>query len=346
MFEGQFGREQVGDTAERAGAAFLPLAAQSLGAALHLTVRGENTHHMIEACFKGVGPRAAAGASARRQRAAEHQGRAVSDGCDVAIIDSGGANWPRCSYALERLGARSIVSSRPAVIAAAPRVLLPGSRRRRRRHGAAARQRAGPAHSRGCGPPLLGICLGMQLLFEHSAEGDTRCLGVLPRPRRTPAGGAGAAGAAHGLEHAATSAPLTRCSRGIGRRRLRSISCTATRAGRRRPPLATARYGALHALRAWRNFRGVQFHPERSAARRRAHAAQFPGAAARTVLLIPSIDLRGGHCVRLLRGDFAAETRYQPRRRNCWRDYRQLGARWLHVVDLDGARDGTLGNRA
>jgi phosphoribosylformimino-5-aminoimidazole carboxamide ribotide isomerase len=63
------------------------------------------------------------------------------------------------------------------------------------------------------------------------------------------------------------------------------------------------------------------------------------------MLLIPSIDLRGGHCVRLLRGDFAAETRYEIDARSLLERYRALGARWLHVVDLDGARDGRLSNR-
>ena len=50
----------------------------------------------------------------------------MSGGVDVAIIDSGGANLASLQFALDRLGARSIVSSDAAVIAAAPRVLLPG----------------------------------------------------------------------------------------------------------------------------------------------------------------------------------------------------------------------------
>ena len=61
--------------------------------------------------------------------------------------------------------------------------------------------------------------------------------------------------------------------------------------------------------------------------------------------LIPAIDLRGGHCVRLLKGDFAAETRYERTPLDLLQHYRALGARWLHVVDLDGARDGQLANR-
>ena len=60
--------------------------------------------------------------------------------------------------------------------------------------------------------------------------------------------------------------------------------------------------------------------------------------------LIPSIDLRGGLCVRLLRGDFAAETRYDAQPLQLLQSYRELGARWLHVVDLDGARDGQSAN--
>lgn len=63
------------------------------------------------------------------------------------------------------------------------------------------------------------------------------------------------------------------------------------------------------------------------------------------MLLIPSIDLRGGECVRLLKGDFAAETRYAVSAQELLERYRRLGAPWVHVVDLDGARDGTLANR-
>ena len=63
------------------------------------------------------------------------------------------------------------------------------------------------------------------------------------------------------------------------------------------------------------------------------------------MLLIPSIDLRAGACVRLLKGDFAAETRYQLGAHELLARYRALGASWLHVVDLDGARDGALGNQ-
>jgi len=61
--------------------------------------------------------------------------------------------------------------------------------------------------------------------------------------------------------------------------------------------------------------------------------------------LLPSIDLRDGQCVRLLHGDFDAETRYDITPQALHARYRALGAQWLHCVDLDGARDGKLANR-
>jgi imidazoleglycerol-phosphate dehydratase/histidinol-phosphatase len=54
-FEGRFMREQVGGLPTELVPHFFRSLADSLGAAIHLSVRGENTHHMVEACFKGVG---------------------------------------------------------------------------------------------------------------------------------------------------------------------------------------------------------------------------------------------------------------------------------------------------
>jgi phosphoribosylformimino-5-aminoimidazole carboxamide ribotide isomerase len=64
------------------------------------------------------------------------------------------------------------------------------------------------------------------------------------------------------------------------------------------------------------------------------------------MILIPSIDLRNGRCVRLLKGNFDAETRYDLEPHELLQRYRALGANWLHVVDLDGAKDGRLANRS
>ena len=62
--------------------------------------------------------------------------------------------------------------------------------------------------------------------------------------------------------------------------------------------------------------------------------------------LIPAIDLKNGRCVRLLKGDFAAETVYSHEPDQLLERYRQLGANTVHVVDLDGARDGEQPNRS
>jgi phosphoribosylformimino-5-aminoimidazole carboxamide ribotide isomerase len=61
--------------------------------------------------------------------------------------------------------------------------------------------------------------------------------------------------------------------------------------------------------------------------------------------LVPAIDLRGGRCVRLLQGRFDAETVYGDDPGAILDRYRELGARYVHIVDLDGARDGSQGNR-
>jgi glutamine amidotransferase len=97
----------------------------------------------------------------------------------TVIIDSGGANLASLQFALERLDARTIVSDNPRDIINAPRVILPGvgsaldAMKRLRTSGVA---EVFPKLTQ----PVLGICLGMQLLFAHSEEGPTDCLGVVP----------------------------------------------------------------------------------------------------------------------------------------------------------------------
>src|SRR5579862_3025412 len=98
---------------------------------------------------------------------------------DVVIIDSGGANLTSLRYAFERLDARAEVSSDGSRIASADRVVLPGVG-----NAAHAMRRLRDAQLieviRTLTQPVLGICLGMHLLFQRSAEGPTACLNVLP----------------------------------------------------------------------------------------------------------------------------------------------------------------------
>jgi glutamine amidotransferase len=188
----------------------------------------------------------------------------VSAAIDAVIIDSGGANLASLRYALDRLGAHSAVSCDPALIAAAPRVLLPGvgaaadAMARLRSHGL---DRLIPQLR----APVLGICLGMQLLFEHSAEGATSCLGVI-------------AGSVERLR-AAPGLPVPH----MGWNTLELQREDALLDGLRNSDrfyfvhsfaapingclLASVHYGeARCAIVRQHNFHGVQFHPERSSA--------------------------------------------------------------------------------
>jgi glutamine amidotransferase len=97
----------------------------------------------------------------------------------TVIIDSGGANLASLQFALERLEARAIVSNDPQDVVKAPRVILPGV--------GSARDAMSRLHATGLDEvlptltqPVLGICLGMQLLFARSEEGPTSCLGIIP----------------------------------------------------------------------------------------------------------------------------------------------------------------------
>jgi len=182
----------------------------------------------------------------------------------VAIIESGGANIASLQFALERLGAESEVTADPERIAAAGRVILPGV-------GAAA---DAMRRLRGTGldrliptltQPVLGICLGMQLLFESSEEGPADCLGVVPGcARRFPdAQGLPVPHIGWNTLKPARSSPLLaglepECYAYF----VHSYAIAAGAA-----TTATTDYGApFSACIEWGNFFGAQFHPERSAA--------------------------------------------------------------------------------
>ena len=97
----------------------------------------------------------------------------------VGLIDAGGANLGSVRYALERLGVAVRMVREPSALEGVQRVILPGvgaaAEGMRRLHAQGLVQPL-----RGLQLPLMGICLGMQLLFEHSEEGEVECLGLLP----------------------------------------------------------------------------------------------------------------------------------------------------------------------
>lgn len=183
---------------------------------------------------------------------------------DVVVIDSGGANLASLGHALDRLQARSVVSADPAVIAKAARVILPGVG-----NAAAIMQRLTILELvpviRGLRCPVLGICLGMQILFQHSAEGDTPTLGIIEGDIRPIAPSANVTVPHMGWNtlRIVRDDPLLRGFTADswfyfvhGYHAPAESSAT----------LATVTHGSeLAAVVRRKNFFGVQFHPERSA---------------------------------------------------------------------------------
>ena len=179
----------------------------------------------------------------------------------VVIIENGGANLASLRFALERLGCTPELTADAGVIRAATHVILPGV-------GAAA---DGMARLRAHGleevipglvQPVLGICLGMQLLYEKSEERDTPCLGVIPgtATRFTPA-------ADRPVPHLGWNR-LQRYGEGqlvdgVEDAWAWFAHSYALPVGKE--TLATAGYGGeFSAVVAHENFYGAQFHPERS----------------------------------------------------------------------------------
>ena len=181
----------------------------------------------------------------------------------TGIIDYGAGNIRSVRNALDAIGAPSVVSRDIAELARADRLILPGV------------GSAGSAMSslRNCGLeawlgetrlPLLGICLGMQLLYEQSDEDRARCLELLP-------------GSVEGFDGTAVKVPhvgwnqveVTTCDRLFERIAQREYFyfVHSYRAPVDATTVAITEYGAPFAAAVARgNYRGVQFHPEKSGA--------------------------------------------------------------------------------
>jgi glutamine amidotransferase len=182
----------------------------------------------------------------------------------VAVVRLGVGNTASVMFALERLGANAVLTDDAGVIADAERVILPGV-------GAAGYAMDMIRDKRLFGVlkrferPLLGLCLGQQLLFDASEEGDAQGLGVIAgRVTRLPAT------AEHPSPHMGWSrlsltgqSPLTEgiCD-GAYVYFVHSYACAVNAA-----TIATATYGQpFAAMVAAENRFGCQFHPERSGA--------------------------------------------------------------------------------
>lgn len=182
----------------------------------------------------------------------------------VVLVDSGGANIGSVRYALERLGVSADMTADANTILAADRVILPGV-------GAAAPAMARLQQMnlvdllRGLKQPLLGICLGMQLLFEGSEEGDVACLGLVPgRVQKMPAS-PGVRVPHMGWNRLRPTRPdplLAGVGEGAQAYFVHSFAAPVTA-----DCLASCEHGQPFAAMVRRgNVAGAQFHPERSGA--------------------------------------------------------------------------------
>src|SRR6185503_11042137 len=209
--------------------------------------------------------------------------------------------------------------------------------------GAPARQRARPAdsatqataagHLPGHADPVRALRRGSgQLPRRHS--GQHRQVAVGARPP----------GTAHGLEPDDAGAAGS-AARRHQQHRLRLLRTQLCRADFDRHRRDHGLRRGIHRGRAPRQFLWYPVSPGTFECRGCTHPREFSERRVH-MILIPSIDLRNGRCVRLLKGNFDAETRYDLEPHELLQRYRALGATWLHVVDLDGAKHGRLANRS
>ncbi len=177
----------------------------------------------------------------------------------LVIVDVGCGNIGSVGIAFERFGLAPRVTGDPAEIAAAGKVILPGV-------GAAGYameqiEARGLADTlRALTQPVLGICLGMQLLFEASEEEDTTCLGLIPGRVRRLSSTLGMPVPHMGWSRLDVADPAVGLATGDYVYFAHSFACDDGPA-----TLARADYGrSIPAVVRHANFTGAQFHPERS----------------------------------------------------------------------------------
>lgn len=266
----------------------------------------------------------------------------------IAIVDYGVGNLFSLESSFRAIGAEAVVTGDKEVIKAADKIVLPGV--------GAFEDAAKKLFASGlaevvieearAGKDLLGICLGMQLLFDKSFEyGEHSGLGLI-------------------------SGEVRALSEVVGKDlKIPHIGWNALRFGKKKNKLfkylregeyvyfvhsfygakcensviATTEYGAeITAAVADGNIYGCQFHPEKSGDAGLKILRAF--AEGEDMKLFPAIDLYEGKAVRLYKGDYNEMTVYSHHPEEIAEDFYSQGARFMHVVDLEGAKSGGTPN--
>jgi cyclase len=264
----------------------------------------------------------------------------------VAVIDYKSGNIASVTNGLDGLGVDYQITADPDCIKEADKVIFPGV------------GRAAPAMEelkrrnlvtaiKDVKAPFLGICLGMQLLLTFSEEDETTCLGIIDGTVRL-----------FGTD--SDSGPKLKVPQigwnAVGQTQADPLffdipdnsyfyfANSYYVEADDRVSLGRTTYGEefVSVLRQ-DNFYGVQFHPEKSGPeglKLLRNFSQLKLPRQEKMELIPAVDILEGKCVRLIQGDYGKRRIYSENLLESAQTFQKQGASLIHIVDLNGARDG------
>ncbi len=250
----------------------------------------------------------------------------------IAVINYKSGNVGSLTSAFDRLQQDYVVTDDPVVIRGADRVILPGQGR----FGQVMRELEVKGLDdviKDLTQPFLGICVGMQILFEQSEEDPEVGLSIIPGTvtrfsNRNPIPQMGwnaleANGANLGYVYFVHSYYVPASSRYT---------------------VASTNYGEeIAAIIQQDNYVGMQFHPEKSGIVGMQLLEQFCTAGTMKVKpfeIWPAIDIINGKCVRLTQGKFDEQTTYDTDPLMIAKQFDRDGVAGIHIVDLDAAKSG------
>ena len=227
---------------------------------------------------------------------------------DVAIVKYNAGNIYSVVNAMKRLGISPILTDDAETLRKADRVLFPGQGQAReamlylKAHGL-------DETIKSLTQPVLGICVGQQLLCRHSEEGDVDCIGIfdVDVKKFVP-------------QQHQDKVPA------MGWNEIYNLSS----------------HTALQCRSAQRQFLHLPVSSRKERKGRRTNPQELYGTM--NIELIPAIDIIGGQCVRLTKGDYDQKKVYYDNPAEVAKHFEKLGFKRLHVVDLDGAKSKHIVN--